>query len=63
MTVLRNRSINTLDQTCQVIAASIENLSQAGQGAMPTMYCLKRSVQRKRVGVFAAHQILEAFQI
>ena len=37
MTVLRHRSINTLDQTSQVIAASLQNLSQTGQGAMPAM--------------------------
>ena len=37
MTVLRHRSINTLDQTSHVITASLQNLSQAGQGAMPAM--------------------------
>lgn len=54
MTVLRNRSVNTQEQTSQVIAASIQNLSQAGQGAMPAMYSLKRTVQRKRLAVVAA---------
>ena len=54
MTVLRDRSINTQDQTSQVIAASIRNLSRAGQGALPAMYSLKRTVQRKRLAVVAA---------
>ena len=54
MTVLRDRSINTQDQTSQVIAASIQNLSRAGQGALPAMYSLKRTVQRKRLAVIAA---------
>ena len=54
MTVLRNRSVNTQDQTSQVIAASIQNLSQAGQGALPAMYSLKRTIQRKRLAVVAA---------
>ena len=54
MTVLRSRSINTQDQTAQVIAVSIRNLSQAGQGALPAMYSLKRTVQRKRLAVVAA---------
>ena len=54
MTVLRQRSVNTLDNTSQVIAASIRNLSQAGQGALPAMYSLKRTIQRKRVALVAA---------
>ena len=54
MSVLRHRAINTMEQTAQVLAASVENLSQAGQGAMPSMSNLKRIVQRKRVIVSAA---------
>ena len=37
MSVLRHRAINTMEQTAQVLAASMENLSQAGQGAMPSI--------------------------
>ena len=54
MTVLRDRAVNTMDQTAQVVAASLRNLSQAGQGALPAMYSLKRTVQRKRVAMVAA---------
>ena len=54
MTVLRNRSVNTQDQTSQVIAALLQNLSQAGQGALPAMYRLKRTTQRKCQAVVAA---------
>ena len=46
LSVLRERSINTLEQTAQVVATSIENLSQAGQGALPSIRNLKRRVQR-----------------
>ena len=53
LTVLRDRAVNTLDQTAQVVAASLRNLSQAGQGALPAMYSLKRTVQRKRVAQVA----------
>ena len=54
LTVLRDRAVNTLDQTAQVVSASLRNLSQAGQGALPAMYSLKRTVQRKRVAQVAA---------
>ena len=54
LTVLRDRAVNTLDQTAQVVSASLRNLSQAGQGALPAMYSLKRTVQRKRVALVAA---------
>ena len=54
MTVLRQSSVNTLDNTSQVIAASIRNISQAGQGALPAMYSMKRTIQRKRVALVAA---------
>ena len=53
LTVLRDRAVNTLDQTAQVVAASLQNLSQAGQGSMPAMYSLKRTIQRKRVALVA----------
>ena len=49
LSVLRNRSVNTLEQTAQVVATSIENLSQAGKGALPSIKNLKRRVQGKRV--------------
>ena len=42
-----------MEQTAQVVATSIENLSQAGKGALPSISNLKRRVQRKRVGVAA----------
>ena len=54
LTVLRDRAVNTLDQTAQVVSASLRNLSQAGQGALPAMYSLKRTVQRERVALVAA---------
>ena len=54
LTVLRDRAVNTLDQTAQVVAESLQNLSQAGQGSMPAMYSLKRTIQRKRVALVAA---------
>ena len=53
LTILRNRAANTIEQTAQVVATSIENLSQAGKGALPSMKNLKRRVQRKRVLVAA----------
>ena len=54
LTVLRDRAVNTLDQTAQVVSTSLRNLSQAGKSALPAMYSLKRTVQRKRVAQAAA---------
>ena len=45
MSVLRHRAINTMEQTAQILAASVENLSQAGQGAMPSISNLKRTAK------------------
>ena len=50
LSVLRNRAMNTMEQTSHVIATSLENMSQAGKGSLPTIVNLKRSpeVPRKR---------------
>ena len=55
LTVLKDRAVNTSDQRAQVVSATLRNLSQAGQGALPAMYkSLKRTVQGKRVAQVAA---------
>ena len=53
LSILRDRSINTMEQTAQVVATSIENLSQAGKGALPSVRNFKGIVQWKRVVVAA----------
>ena len=52
--VMSNRASNSMEQTAQVVAASIGNLTQAAKGAMPSVSNLKRTIQRKRVVVAAA---------
>ena len=54
LTVLRHRALTTIAQTTQVISASIDNLSQASQGSLPSLRNLKRTVQRQRVANAAA---------
>ena len=47
LTMMRNRASNSVEQTAQVLAASIENLTGAGKGAMPSVANLKRTIQKK----------------
>ena len=54
LTVMRQRAVNTTEQVSQVLAASIENLSQPGRGALPAVSNLKRAIRRKRVMEAAA---------
>ena len=49
LTVMRQRAVNTTEQALQVLAASIENLLQAGRGALPAISNLKRAIRKKRV--------------
>ena len=53
VTSLKERAANTQDSTGQVVAAAVANLSQAGQGALPDIRYMKRTVQRVRVATAA----------
>ena len=53
VTSLKERAANTQDSTGQVVAAAVASLSQAGQGALPDIRYMKRTVHRVRVATAA----------
>jgi len=49
VTALKRRAIDTNEGTAQVINHTVQNLSQAVQGQLPSGYALKKTVRRQRV--------------
>ena len=49
ITSMKERASTTQDTTGQIVTNGVANLTQAAMGALPSIACLKRTIQRKRV--------------
>ena len=53
VTELKRRAADTMEGTAQVINHSIQNLSQAAQGLLPTQCSMRKIICRKQIAIAA----------